>query len=792
MNSVTFLSTMRTFFRRSRLLTLVLAVLAAILAAYILRWPLFGGIVRGAAVRALESSLGVRAEIGELSGSLIKDVHCRRIDATAADERAVVRAFRLEGLAIRYNFWRLLLGDLSALTLRTAGGELVLDADRPGVGAAPDADRRSEDFALPSGLPVLDLQIERLAVAQGGRFLELGGCVLRMGAPDPGGSQQGGLEAASVDLSSPEADGIWKRLRCPVRFSGGSRLAAGPLRIGEDGNLFQARAEFEDGDPAKVSAHVEAGLFGGVARLQAEVLLEGSVPLRAELEAEDVDAAGLGDWISRLADFDQPLWGSLSAEASLEGKLAGPILDTLTMRAGCRLSKGGFADVAPLEAVLEGGISDGAVSIERGRIDSGRSWIVVSEGSIPLRDGRLDMDAAAARFAFALSEATRWLELADVDAGDAGALAGARAEGEGRIAGRVVMGDRIRLDLESDTLTLEDARFLESGEGFRLDVRSLAGRLAELDVELLEPVSVALLPDRIETARLTLGVETSRLILSGRLDRDGTAALHASVSDAGRSLLSGLVPEGAAIESLDWDGLRAELDLSGPLSSPRVRVDCSIASFRYAEHVLDDVSVTARLDESRFDLDALNCVVRGGGRLGVRGGWDVPGKDPLALPATAEGVVTIEGLNLAALGSLWPPLAKAAGSLTAELDVKGSPADPACTLTARLDVLETPEDVLALLPVKDAAGSGPWALDVRLRTGEGALLVERLDLSTTLGAARASGRIPFSVGLSSTGFQYDLDRQGPVQVEVECNGLDLAGLAVDPALGGVLSLHGSL
>src|SRR5436189_1167359 len=103
-------------------------LIAALAAVYLLRWPLFGGLLRSKMTELVRKELGAELEVGELGGSLLRSVHARRA-ILKPRPGAPFRSAEVERIDVDYGF----LGS-GEPSIRVEGARLVLASKE---GAAP-------------------------------------------------------------------------------------------------------------------------------------------------------------------------------------------------------------------------------------------------------------------------------------------------------------------------------------------------------------------------------------------------------------------------------------------------------------------------------------------------------------------------------------------------------------------------------------------------------------------------------------------------------------------------------
>ena len=98
-------------------------LLLLLVLAWVFRFPLFGGLIRGAIATALEPA-GIRLEVGEISGSLLFDAEIRDLRVVSATGVPQILSAEVDRVSVSYSILGLLRGDAEWL------GEIELEGVR--------------------------------------------------------------------------------------------------------------------------------------------------------------------------------------------------------------------------------------------------------------------------------------------------------------------------------------------------------------------------------------------------------------------------------------------------------------------------------------------------------------------------------------------------------------------------------------------------------------------------------------------------------------------------------------
>ncbi|WP_137177865.1 translocation/assembly module TamB domain-containing protein [Roseomonas sp. AR75] len=292
-----------------------------------------------------------------------------------------------------------------------------------------------------------------------------------------------------------------------------------------------------------------------------------------------------------------------------------------------------------------------------------------------------------------------------------------------RVAG---LGQRpLSLDLTLDG-PAESAAFTlraEAGEGVSANVEGTiaAPDSARLGVTLdgqvnasglLQPPLARLagpLALRLDTSRMADGVFDLRALHiagtagtvagNGRLDLSGPRSQLSVTADlAGSEAFAGLLPP----DTVGWESLRAEAEVSGPLNAPRVALTATPAGFTSAIEPLQALlGATPRIVLRATAPDRIEA-------------FSVTGQ---ALEASAQGQVG-QTLDLTFAANVSAPEAAVpgvSGALSLQGTATGPAGDPTLTVTARSDRLEAAGRVLEALSLDARIASPATRPDVDAR-----------------------------------------------------------------------------
>jgi autotransporter translocation and assembly factor TamB len=292
-------------------------ILVAVVAAlYLLRWPLFGGLVRSALAEAASKELKADVEVGELGGSLLWSIRARRVTLKARSG-SPLRSAEIGRVDVSYGF----LGS-GEPSLRVEGARVAL-ASKEGPAAPIHQTVREVISALRSLRFPGSLEATRVELV-----LPDGGSVtLDHGTLDHG--------AWSASLHAPGFGRV--DASATLRPDGALRIEA----TASEGKVRTAKVEMGAGDrpPLRIATELDGHPLtwvgtasfsrGQVDRVEGELQVkEGRAQTRADFATGRVEAD-----VDAVLAIDEEFKGDLSVTARAEGPMAGPWEDW-TLREG--------------------------------------------------------------------------------------------------------------------------------------------------------------------------------------------------------------------------------------------------------------------------------------------------------------------------------------------------------------------------------------------------------------------------------------------------------------------------
>jgi autotransporter translocation and assembly factor TamB len=764
----------------------LLVVLMLLGGVYLLRQPLFGGLVADRVSHVLSKALGVPVRVDKVLGSWVADARVEKIRLDRSQTTGTLVRLDADVLEVHFNLWQLLAGEAVEGIRRVKAEGLQIEMDFTRAAPAPDpqvdtdveADLREAVEAVPRALPPIDIDATIVLTTGLGRF------VVRdvvISTPEP---TVLGLDAEAIEFPGPvgTARGFSARVRRTADglvWESRSEIAGVVL---EQVELNEAGGISVTGDVAGAALSITAG--EGVARLDTGAMHIARVPpwvlgliedpllrptsgeLEIHFEASRLDPIeASAEVIGRDLVLPRQTIDALRVGAELRGddlvvsaQLQAPG-SSVSLRdlalglggEGVEVRGLGGVDLATddLRTFVDG--LDRRVSLAiRGRRAAGRSLEISQvqlrgEGVQVDGSGRLDLGAARSGWTTAPLEARLSGRVGDLTLGDlaiggrldidlrVGGYLGAPAfEGTARGAGLAVGGVHVA-DLELE------GRYASDG----VDVRSLALRGEAGRIE--GSGRIALAPLRFDGVAL-------------RVDVGDLAALGRMMPGASLPPLVGAVAGEVAL-----DGTPEELG--------------GRAALRFEDLVFDGVELgdgrlSAAADAGRVTVSALE-VRAGWGRLAATARYDLRAKTgelstltgefrgqavSLSRPVVVDfsDGVGVAGLSLEALGG------RIEGSAQLTPDFRGrvtfSDLDLAVLRTLHRDIpafagrasgtLGHGPDGLALtldipqLRYEEHTGS----VSLSIREAQGAILVDALAIDAgELLVAEGAGRVPLQM-----------------------------------------------
>ncbi len=694
----------------------ILRVAGALAAAgsllYLLRWPLFEGVVRREIAALIAAELNGELREARLSGSLLASAAAEelRIDGRPGAPYSILRARRV---AARYGLF-----GLGRLRLDLEGAEIdfVEDPSTPSDGAKTvrDAEQIVRTFRFPGRLAVR----EGTLVLPDGRRIEIDAATLdgeawRAQARVPGfgdveaelARRPDGMTADARASEGPVRRAHVERnggdLRFSVEIEGRTLEGQGRVVFGPDGTLRSGEADLS-GEP-------------GRARVTAD-FLAGRVEGRADLSLE----------------LEDPLRGRVAVAGRLAGPLLGPLRDWKVEGAVARAERLAWRDLAFERVEVE--IPDATLDTAVWKAKAWRGPDRI-EGSGTWRGG------AAEGSLHAVLETTAPY-VRDVTASEVSIQGRFRSDGGFHFAGRVSAG---------------------AGEAGGVAWSSLEGDVAAgphgVEVPSIRVKGLPIAPDAVISGSVDIrdrDVAVRAWLKAG----DAALELDGTVDPAGRfdvRFVGAATAEGVALQGagrLTGKGSSLQIDLepgaAGPLrhGPARIRVDDGTATLEETAVALAEPAATALLSGSmnREDVRVLaRDIVLSGARLGRATARATKGEE-VELTAAWEGEAGARGelrgrwgpaldLRLEAsapdLGAAWlkPLLPGLSGAATLHLRAEGTPEQP------RID---------GMLSLAGAAvgGTEPLSVDVPVRSEGRRVVLSKADVETPYGRVSVDVRLP--------------------------------------------------
>jgi len=768
--------------KRFKLRTILLLLLVLLSGLYLLRWPLLGGLIKQRAAAAISTALGAAVSLDDFEGSLLAGFRCPSLRAEAGDDRAQLRSLSIDEIRIDYNLWKLVAGDLGALSISAGDASLTVDLDRPGI---PDDSAKGgpDRFALPDRLPTIDVGLSRIVISQGGRTLSATGGSLSLASPERSGKQKGSLCADRILVTSRDRDDLWSDVEIIVAFEKGALRISLSEACANAGRI-EATLAIDSGELSRASLAVDIINSAGSAHLDAKARLEQDIPVEATIRTTDLDLSRIAAEVAPFVGRHLPLWGRLDSAISVTGPLIDP--KALKMEVACRLAQGGWLDMEPLDLELSARLSDGGVALERCTIGGTEVDLVVADGSLPMKDWVPRLDGASADFTFQLGSVREWARLFDlIGAEDSLLPTDAHIGGAGRLTEGILHLTHGRFKSPSALIRLEHAQFGRRDGRLHIEVAELEGDLDGREIALTDPLIVDIDEGRVEIAPTRFTAGTGSILVDAEIKRDRSARIKAVLTGADSSLINLLLPAAGYESRVDWEGLEATLDLSGTTDALSGEMVLSFDRLGNDQIDVEDITFHATLTPQRVEVQHLHGVLPDGGTVKAQLRWEFDERGLFAEPMEIAGLVEWRNLNLASFKRFGPLAEDAEGTADGSLQFHGGLAALRTDLTARVRVMQTPAALVEYLP--DRSEWGAWDLAVDLDHADGELHLRTLDFSSPTGLVTASGRMPLGVDLS--GWTCAVIAPEPFRGEIQgfFTQLDLGALGVATELDGIVS-----
>ncbi|MHC4550680.1 MAG: translocation/assembly module TamB domain-containing protein [Planctomycetota bacterium] len=364
-----------------------LVLVLLVVGAYLLRGPLFGGLIAEAAADALAEQLGGRYSIASVEGNWISELVLVGLRTEEAPPTGALTRLQFERAAVSYDL-RVLLGDepLAGLrSLKIFGTRVDLDLTRPPGPPSAEQGRSVADVldALPRRLPHLDLRGAVHLHGENGEFAVEGLSVRGAGAA---------FDVAATEVVLPASFGAERR----------GALAGRLVCEADDTFVWSSATQVAGVGLPRVrlarGGRLEATV--GLGASTVEVRWEGG---EGTLHADAIDVPRLPAWIlgllpERLALPDE---GHLTVDLRI-GSLA-----PLALRGQVRLARARWQDVRVDQAVLLGAYAGDQARITSAYVQS--RDLRLDAVDVRLEPARPYLVAAAQRIDLHVPDLRPWL-----------------------------------------------------------------------------------------------------------------------------------------------------------------------------------------------------------------------------------------------------------------------------------------------------------------------------------------------------------------------------------------------
>jgi hypothetical protein len=791
-----------------RLLAIVTGLAVCLLALWLLRFPIFGGILKRAVARAVEER-GVQITVEGISGTLVTDVELTGIRVEAAPGRPAIREASVRRVRATYSLVGLLLGDEDWVhEVEVSGARAVLDLGAPPPPPRPERPPAERTPTLPGRFVLEDLE---LVVFRGEERLELEDVFAEARARE-GDAFDGSFGADRFHLVAAGEDRRGGEIRGTYAVSE-SVLAVDRVTVDGTEHTGVFRADFRGLDEGLIEAEFHALLLGGRVDLSVELDVSGERPRGdAEIELSDLDP--------------RELLGRHFPDAPLD-------VARVSGRALVRFGGDGEPDLDDLHGSFEFEVREPSYSgrgCELLEIEG-----TLEEGQVAAT-GRLR--GPAAQFSGTVSIEEPLAFSADVRCPDLDLGALDLSPVDLRIGGRATIGAHVEGTAADPAVSLyvdvTDPRWGDRGAD-RLAVKA-NGWLDDIRVERVELARVG---DRLVASGWCALGEEEGVVFRGTADvkigaiehyvpwlppgvpQDlaGSMTIRAAVPDrgtprrpAGRVEIEGrgIVAAGHAARHLALTARMASvesvaverLDVTGAGDLPRVRIEDATVDYggggvdvrarslegTWREHEF------ASTDEVRFA--ARDRVLSARLPLAAQGAsLDASGTIDEGIDLAAR--VVVEGFDLSVLGKVIEMPFPAAGTARAEVRAEGTLDAPA--LTADVTVM----DLRVTPPGREEIRAESLRFRAAFRDGEGR--IENLSLLGPDFGLTASGSIPVSLEEIEAARDAPLEGRavladvpltvsGPLPGLERAKGrisadLDISGSLTDPRVTGSVSVR---
>lgn len=368
--------------------------LVLLLSLYLLRQPLFGGMIRAELAAALGTALGAEVEVGPLGGNWLTHIEVESVNLRG-DEDSAWRRIQDLSLEVHLSPWQLASGELGGLEqLQVRGKKLQLDLQKPLLQPSPEpaAAPTGPAPSLASLLRLLGsgagLQIEELDLQPS--YLSPGTLSLSL-APATGTRRSLEIRAPGLELSAEiaqdgqlEAKVIGSALGKLLRAAGVLPDAPdqGALQLSVTGNIsplqlaLEVRADARSGDGRPLRLALSAGYSQtGVRVPELSFVLPG-----IEVQARDFNLPMADGGLSLVALQKQGR-GSFSLQIDDLSSWINQLPPESRQAVATRM---------PVRGKLQVELGDSALNIAPSRFDFAGGHLQLDAGRVPIADLPLD------------------------------------------------------------------------------------------------------------------------------------------------------------------------------------------------------------------------------------------------------------------------------------------------------------------------------------------------------------------------------------------------------------------
>jgi len=732
------------------------------------------------AEQQIRESLGIVSEVKGLSGSFINSVRLDRIRGEAEDPDAQIRAILLEGVQVRYNIFKLLKGDLSAISIEAGRAALVLDLDRKGL-RQKDKPKRSNPAI--GNLPLVNIASGAIYIAQKKQSINLEGLGLSLSAPDTQGFQAGRLQVREAGFVIGKGDQSFRNVICPLNYGKGA-ISLGPIVADQDSAIITADVSFDPSNILnKIEANAQGSILGGDISLNCIIDPDEKTTFEADFTASRIDSMRVAFWTGKLFDVSQPLSGRLSVKCFAKGVLDD--IPAMNCAAECSLEDGKYDYFSGLDLDLKGTLQKGFIGIERCDLVAGKSKLHISAGKIPFDWRRLDPHLTSFRYTFYLEDCERWLKAARLDDEKYASLQNAVINGRGGVDGRRILLEELNLDLIQGKLTLKDTSVALQEGSTEFEIKLLEGVLFEHELALTAPLEGEINKDNLNIRQLKLNLDDGSIWVEGGLNYKAmTADLKGGIAGLESTLVNDFIPS----EKIKWENLKSEFSLHGPVKTPEGKLSLTAAKFNFNDKInLERIALQAEFFAQKIEINSVDLSLQEGGSIAGNLLWRFQDDEFLKLPGAVDCNLKIDKLKPAALCTIWPPLTEAEGVLNGEASISGDLENPDFNIKLNGDIVKTPNEILDYLPdqLKDPGG---WKIYLDLKKINDTARLERFIWEGKYGDLSVNAEAPVKMKLFGEDKGLTIPEDGSVTGKVAMSRVDLGSLNIPAKLEGISSI----